>query len=416
LKARVLVAGALAVGVLLAACGDDDDATAGGDSGGAGDNAADTSLEPVRVGVANLEGSAVSLAEIREGVEAGVEYVNAELDGINGRPLELVVCKTDVAPETSVNCANQFVESGVVAVFSAVDIGVDAALPVLEDAGIPIIGLAPGGPDTNEAVGDAFMIVSSSQESVAAAFKVQEQLGINNIVITLPDAPDIRGLSEQVVEPIAEELGLDVVDVFYPLDVDWTTLAATILDDDPDAVILGSAQEPVCIAAIQALRAAGYDGLIHAGACTQMIDQLTPEELENTIVTSQFYDRKFTEIPEKVQRDFEIFDRYIEVDESQSEYYAQFGFILGVDGATMLQQVEGDVTAASVLETLPTVQGDSFFQDTGEGYDCSAVSWPGTTACGGGFLGAQITADRQKEPIEDASPIDVSDVADAFAD
>ena len=104
--------------------------------------AADDSLEPVTFGFHNLEGGAVSLPEIRHGFEEGIRYVNEELGGINGHPIEIESCNLDLTPESSVNCANQFVEAGVDVAVQGVDVAADAALPVLKQAGIAEIALA----------------------------------------------------------------------------------------------------------------------------------------------------------------------------------------------------------------------------------------------------------------------------------
>ena len=104
--------------------------------------AADDSLEPVTFGFHNLEGGAISLPEIRLGFEEGIRYVNEELGGINGHPIEIESCNLEPTPESSVNCANQFVEAGVDVAVQGVDVAADAALPVLKQADIAEIALA----------------------------------------------------------------------------------------------------------------------------------------------------------------------------------------------------------------------------------------------------------------------------------
>ena len=72
----------------------------------------------------------ISLPEIRQAFESGVNYVNEELGGINGRPMKAETCNLDITPESSVNCANQFVEKNVVVAVQGVDVAADAALPI----------------------------------------------------------------------------------------------------------------------------------------------------------------------------------------------------------------------------------------------------------------------------------------------
>ncbi|GIR36278.1 MAG: hypothetical protein CM15mP49_16630 [Actinomycetota bacterium] len=55
--------------------------------------AADDSLEPILITLINIEGTPVgSFPEIREGMEAARETVNATMGGMMGRPVELDSC------------------------------------------------------------------------------------------------------------------------------------------------------------------------------------------------------------------------------------------------------------------------------------------------------------------------------------
>ena len=94
--------------------------------------------------------ASISLPEIREAFESGVNYVNEELGGINGRPMEAVTCNLDITPESSVNCANEFVEQNVVVAVQGVDVAADAALPIWEQAGLVDIAFAGFTPGLNQ--------------------------------------------------------------------------------------------------------------------------------------------------------------------------------------------------------------------------------------------------------------------------
>lgn len=370
--------------------------------------AADQSLPPVVVGFSNLESAVVSLPEIRKGFEASVEYVNAELGGINGHPLEFEFCATDITPDSSVDCANQFVEADVAAVVMGIDIAPDAALPVLRQAGIPVIGIGAFTPAADHAVGDAFFVNAAPEETLASDLLVQQMLGAETVALVNADTPGIRAIVDDLGVPLAEELGLELQQVYYPVGAEWTSLAATIVASDPDAVDFPAAEDTVCSAAVPALRSAGFTGVILASSCTQFIDEVSLDQLENVVTSNSFYSPAITVVPDKPAKDLEVFDRY--VPEPENRTYAQLGFAVGVDAATMLQQVEGDVTAAALKGVLPRVQGDSFFRDNDNGYDCSDPAWPGTTSCAGGLLYTKITADRRRELIPDAAPLDLSDI------
>ncbi len=64
--------------------------------------------EPFRIGVQNLEGDpAGSFPEYSIAVQAAADYINAELGGLSGRPIEVELCKSVVAPDDSQRCANE---------------------------------------------------------------------------------------------------------------------------------------------------------------------------------------------------------------------------------------------------------------------------------------------------------------------
>src|SRR5881227_3720659 len=53
---------------------------------------ADATLKPVIVGYVNQEGGVTAFPEATAGTEAAVKYVNAELGGVGGHPLQLKKC------------------------------------------------------------------------------------------------------------------------------------------------------------------------------------------------------------------------------------------------------------------------------------------------------------------------------------
>ena len=83
---------------------------------------ADDSLEPIRVGFMSF----VAIPDVTTGFELGANWVNEELGGVGGSaggaPIEVSTCPVDFTPEASINCANQFIEEGVVAVLSLIHI------------------------------------------------------------------------------------------------------------------------------------------------------------------------------------------------------------------------------------------------------------------------------------------------------
>lgn len=99
----MVVAGTMA----LAGCG----SSSSGPSDGSATPAtptAEPSGEPVKIGVINQENETIAFPEGSAAARATVAYLNAENGGIDGRPIEMVLCTTGDSAESAVACANQF--------------------------------------------------------------------------------------------------------------------------------------------------------------------------------------------------------------------------------------------------------------------------------------------------------------------
>ena len=178
----------------------------------------------------------ISLPEIREAFLAGVNYVNEELGGINGRPMKADTCNLDVTPESSVNCANKFVEDNVVVAVQGVDVAADAALPIWKQAGLVDIAFAGFTPTLNQSRGDAFVTLFDSRDILAQNLIMQQKLGAKSVAIVQQDLPSTKAYFDSVEKPTADKLGLKLQPFYYDNNTDWTTLAATILSSNPDGI------------------------------------------------------------------------------------------------------------------------------------------------------------------------------------
>jgi len=376
-------------------------AAAGGATTTAAPSKADDSKPPVLVGFHNLEGGAISLPEIRQAFESGVKYVNEELGGINGRPLKAETCNLDVTPESSVNCANQFVEKNVVVAVQGVDVAADAALPIWQQAGLVDIAFAGFTPGLNSSRGKAFVTLFDSRDILAQNLLMQQQLGAKNVAIVQEDLASTKAYYDTVEKPTADKLGLGLQPFYYSATTDWATLAATILSTNPDGIDFPAAQDSVCLAAIPALRGAGFTKTIHASSCAEYVDKLPVEQVDGIVNHNEFYYPTMTNIPAKPQHDIDIFMKYMKRDVPglKSLVYGELGFHIAVQAADMLRQVKGDITPQTVAATMPTTKGPMFFRETG--YDCSKNYWPpDSAACSAEVIYTKANKDRKKEVLD----------------
>ncbi len=121
-----LLAGAAAAALALAACSSSGGSVSNGGSSkaaGAGSvtdvaaamsyvggtaGKADASKSPVTIGFIGQNGGTASLPEEAVAAEAAVKYVNNDLGGIDGHPLNLVECSVGTSEEQGVQCAQKF--------------------------------------------------------------------------------------------------------------------------------------------------------------------------------------------------------------------------------------------------------------------------------------------------------------------
>ncbi len=107
--------------------------------------------EPIVIGLQNPEGDpAGSFPEFSTAATAAVEYINNELggwgsdiqNGVPGRPIQLEICKTAIAPDDSQRCANELVSKQPFLIASSINF-FGNHLPIFEAAGIPAVVMSP---------------------------------------------------------------------------------------------------------------------------------------------------------------------------------------------------------------------------------------------------------------------------------
>ncbi len=440
MKATRALFGLMAAGALvMSACGSDDkaDSTTPGNTGGttvettpssettptgdttpSGDTtpettpapgeAFDPSLPPVVVGFHNLEGGSYSIPESRIGFEKGVEYVNSQLGGINGHELKVEYCNLDVTPESAIDCANQFVEKGVAAAVQGYDLAVDAAMPVLTEAGILEMASAPLGAAINNNVGDAIVFGPSSQGGAGiTAVVLAKNTGAKKLAYLLADVPAMRPVFD-IAKAAADKLGIELEAYYYAQPTDWTTFAATVVSAGPDSVAMFGVDADY-LAAVPAFRQAGFTGQFNASTLGA-VDQLPADMRKDVVVAFPYYNVDMVSgVPDEAKADIDVFEAALKGNDALGRPGpARIGFFMAVQAADALRQVDDPTSAAAVFEQAPKAKGHAFFTD--QDYDCSTPSWPDTTSCLGLTIYASINEDGKLDVIP-GQPFDLSIVA-----
>jgi branched-chain amino acid transport system substrate-binding protein len=422
-SARLVVIALLTVLALAAgACGGDDDtpSSAGDDTATtAADTTDDTDTteaepaltgDPVKVGFLNNEGGAAfSVPELRVGAEVAEDYVNTELGGIAGRPVDIIPCATDGSPEKSIDCANQLLEQGVVAMMEGTDLGADAILPILKAAGVPMVGHVQFGVgrmfDEN-----SYYFGAAALAYGAAALKFYSEQGVEKIVWFFPDDPTSRGFNEASLIPTSAKLGIDYTPVYFdPASPNWSVLATTAVAENPDVSGSLVGTDGQCQAYVGALRDAGFQGSILAASCNGLYDALGDKAVGVHTDADHWVTTDAGSAPTGKQKDLQAFSDAMDGagEDDLVAGNAIISFADVVNLSRVMSTIDGDVDGPGVATALRgTIDFDSF---AGPVISCDHSVLPGNSACSDGLLFLEVSEKGTPTVVTDDF-VDVSDL------
>lgn len=408
--ALAALAAAAAAGV-LAGCGgggDEGGSAATGAAAAAATTAAATTTTtgatsvatPIKVGFLNQEKGAAAFPDFGAGARVAAKYVNEELGGVGGRPIELVECLTDGSPESSIDCANQLAEENVVAVLQGIDFSSDATLPILAEAGIPMVGHTAFGPEQSVSERAFFLGAALPAYGVAPLVVMRDELDASSAAYLGSDTPLIRSFVEGAIAPAAEKLGIDLTASFYP--AASTNLSAAVtaaLASRPDVVFTTGA-EPECLGIVRAAKQLSFDGAVFAGSCSAFIPE-AGAAAEGVYISSDLWAPESPDLaPADKREQIAAYREWMEAEAPDYvDGYAQFTFSSTVDLASILGTIDGEITPASVTQALRSTKDLPSFM--GQDLTCDGKQWPGQpSACGNGILVYRI-AGGKREPVGD---------------
>jgi branched-chain amino acid transport system substrate-binding protein len=242
--------------------------------------------EPIVLGMVNQENTPFgSFPELSAAARAAAAFVNDQLGGVGGRPIEIDVCNTEFSPEGSTACAQRFVQEGVPAVLGGIDV-FGNAVDVLADNGIPYVGGIPVSTSSVTAATSFQWSGGTWGAAIAFADHAAEEVGAQRVAIVYGDFGPIAD-GARYGEETLQRLGVDDV-VLVPYPITATDLSSPIqaaLAAEPDALVFLVA-DTGCAAAFDAVAAAGVDvPAYYTGACaaTRILDAEGPEKTDGAI-------------------------------------------------------------------------------------------------------------------------------------
>ena len=243
---------------------------------------------PIRVGMINQEDTPLgSFPELRLAVEAGVEWINTELGGVDGRPLELDACITNFSVERSQACAQQMVTDHVVAVLGGIDITSNGSIPILEQNDLPYVGGIPVNLDEEQSPISFQFSGGTPGAFTAFAQYAAQNLHADKIAVAYAEYPPIQSAAQDFGVTVAENLGVaDVTEVPFGLSTtDFLPVLQQANSGHPDAIFVGAA-DTSCVPVMQGAADLGITAkLFLVGSCAapSIIDEAGPEASDGRI-------------------------------------------------------------------------------------------------------------------------------------
>jgi len=217
---------------------------------------AGSSKDPIKVGFMNVDSGPVgALPELHTSTDGAFEFINKELGGVGGRPVELVPCliSNPMSPDEAQGCARKLVDAKVVAVLGGIGLSNGPALKVFEENGIPWVGGIPVNADEMTSPVSFQFSGGSPGAFTGFAQNAVEKEKAKKVAILYGEYPSIEQAAVGYGAAVAKALGAEVTTVSFPVvSQDYVTPVQKAVESDPDAIFVGAA-DLACAPVMQAI-------------------------------------------------------------------------------------------------------------------------------------------------------------------
>jgi branched-chain amino acid transport system substrate-binding protein len=337
----------LAVLGVTSACSSVGSGGSGGSSVGSGGSSGSGSIT---VGFINDTGGSDAVPDMSAGFAAAISYINGKMNGISGHKLKVDTCATDETPQVSVTCAEQLISAKPVVIFSAQQIGMDAAAPLYQSAGIPVISAWPIA--TSEFTSpNIYSIHGGIAGQYAAVAANMLNLKLTKVAYILVDVASAVTIAKQTIDTPLSAHGVSVQPIIIPVDAaDMSPYVEEAKSSGAQAVyVVGTGAQ--CTSAMRAKQALGVTASFYyssscasqgvvAGAGAAAADgSMFPVELDYLNASN---------------KDVQTFNQaWKQYGNGTASYQTMIGFSLGMTGATVLAGAGGaKATSNSIASYL----------------------------------------------------------------
>jgi len=336
----------------------------------------------------NMEGAsaAAPAPESYQGAAAAVEYVNKNLGGINGRPIQLIHCATVGTPDSVTNCANKAADSKPDLVIQGINAANDTAVPIFKSAGIPYVTLNAGSPDELTSP-DSFVLSPGYAPQLAtvpayAAEKGYKSVGFiyaNVQVLSAPLVAVSKVFKKEGVKYVPEPITITTSDL--------TPAYSALKAKKVDAIaVIGSLAQ--CSAALKARQSLADDGpMFLASICNNksvlgsVPSSVTDGIMVPEILTSAIANDKDTEAYYAAMKQYQP-----NAPASAANAASGFASIMDVDRVLSKVADPGTLNAKSITTALASATDVPQFLASGATFSCGKKlfpQWPSVCASAG---------------------------------
>jgi branched-chain amino acid transport system substrate-binding protein len=346
----------------VAACGSDS-----GGSGSGGDKAAvkKPSGKPIVLyDITDTSGAGSISAVLQQfpvGAQAAADYINTELNGVGGRPIELKKCDSKADPAATTACANQAVQDKAVA---KVGLSVlwDNGNKIFAKAGIPSHNAPVTASDSSSPTSFPFGGGAASEWPGQVQYWATK-MGAKHGVTLADDNAQGQVNVDLMKAQAAKIPGFKLDVVRLKIGADPTPSVARVVGLKPDVVFTAAAGS-AAVAVYRAFQQQGFkpDKIVNTGATVDaesFFSKVDPSAVEGSFYSYEFETYDDTSNPDvKVYRD--AMKKYSDVD-GKSEFY-QWGFADVMTVANLAKKIGADkFDAKTYLDFLKNVEGEKVF-------------------------------------------------------